>query len=237
MPEVPDVNKGGRRRWRCRFRRSRAGQALASTTVHALVSRETYTGGNSSSLRLGQRNCHPLGSIGRVAAGGILYGTAYQRGYLRFAARKSGLHCWEFLWRENDVWGKRERRTLFGTLEEYPTQEEALHAVNGLRMQINADRNRRPVQPISIKDLIDHYLQTELSPSADWHSHATRIVYRYFMKKWIQPHWGKTALVQYEPSPFRLAERLQRAEVPVGQPNEIKDPQSIQLAVQSRNPL
>ena len=119
----------------------------------------------------------------------------YQRGYLRFAARKSGLHCWEFLWRENDVWGKRVRRTaVVGTLEEYPTQEEALHAVNGLRMQINADRNRRPVQPISIKDLIDHYLQTELSPSADWHSHATRIVYRYFMKKWIQPHWGNIAL-------------------------------------------
>jgi len=119
----------------------------------------------------------------------------YQHGYLRCATRKSGLHCWEFLWREHDVSGKRVRRTaVIGTTEQYPTKQEALDAVNGLRMQINADRNRRPVQSISIEDVIDHYLQTELSPDADWHSHATRIVYRYFMKKWIQPHWGHIPL-------------------------------------------
>jgi hypothetical protein len=77
--------------------------------------------------------------------------------------------------------GKRVRRTaVIGNIEQYPTKEEALHAVNGLRMQINADRNRRPVQPLLIADLIDHYIQTELSPSADWHSHATRTAYRYF---------------------------------------------------------
>jgi len=81
-----------------------------------------------------------------------------------------------------------------GTLKQYPTKEEALDAVNGLRMQINADHNRWPVRPVSIEDLIDHYLQTELSPDADWHSHATRIVYRYFMKRWIQPHWGNLPL-------------------------------------------
>jgi len=122
-------------------------------------------------------------------------GQYYQHGYLRCAARKSGLHCWEFLWRENDVFGRPVRRTaVVGTLKEYPTKEEALHAVNGLRMQINADRNRRPVRPVSIEDLIEHYLHTELSSDADWHSHATRIVYRYFMTKWIQPHWGHMPL-------------------------------------------
>jgi hypothetical protein len=57
--------------------------------------------------------------------------------------------------------GKRVRRTaVIGTIEQYPTKEEALHAVNGLRMQINADRNRRPAQPLLIADLIDHYIQT-----------------------------------------------------------------------------
>ena len=56
----------------------------------------------------------------------------YQHGYLRCAARKSGLHCWEFLWRENDVFGRRVRRTaVVGTLKQYPTKEESLHAVNG----------------------------------------------------------------------------------------------------------
>jgi hypothetical protein len=98
--------------------------------------------------------------------------------------RKSGPHCWEFLWRENDTTGKRIRRTaIIGTVEQYPTEELALLAANGLRMQINVDRNRYPVRPISIGDLIDHYVQTELSVEAGWHSHATRTVYRYFLKK------------------------------------------------------
>jgi len=55
--------------------------------------------------------------------------------------------------------GKRVRRTaVIGTIEQYPTKEEALDAVNGLRMQVNADRNRRPVHPLLIADLIDHYV-------------------------------------------------------------------------------
>jgi integrase len=119
----------------------------------------------------------------------------YQHGYLRRAKRKSGAHRWEFLWRENDKTGKRIRRTaIIGTVEQYPTEELARLAANGLRMQINADHNRYPVHPISIGDLIDHYVQTELSVEAGWHSHATRTVYRYFLKKWIDPHWGEVAL-------------------------------------------
>ncbi|HEX8801757.1 MAG TPA: site-specific integrase, partial [Terriglobales bacterium] len=119
----------------------------------------------------------------------------YQRGYVRCAKRRPGPYCWEFLRREDDTAGKRVHRSaVIGTIEQYPTKEEALDAVNGLRMQINADHNRQPVHPLLIADLIDHYVQTELSPNADWHSHATRLTYRYFMKKWIQPHWGKMGL-------------------------------------------
>ena len=122
-------------------------------------------------------------------------GRNYQRGYLRCAKRKSGSNCWEFLWRENDAAGKRIRRTaVIGSVERYKTKEEALDAVNGLRMLVNADRNRQPVQPLLIADLIDHYIQTELSPNADWHSHATRIVYKYYLNKWIRSHWGKMGL-------------------------------------------
>jgi integrase len=61
-------------------------------------------------------------------------------------------------------------------------------------MQVNADRNRQPVHPLLIADLIDHYVQTELSPDADWHSHATRIVYKYYLNKWIRSHWGEMGL-------------------------------------------
>ena len=64
----------------------------------------------------------------------------HQRGHLRCTKRKNGPSAWEFLWRESDVSGKRLRRTaVIGTIEQYPTEELALAAVNGLRVSINAD--------------------------------------------------------------------------------------------------
>jgi integrase len=97
------------------------------------------------------------------------------------------------LWRERNAKGDRLRRTaIIGTIEEYPNERLAWEAANGLRLQINLDhnRNRNAVQPISIGDLIDHYVLTELSAEASWHSQATRTVYGYFLRKWIRPHWG-----------------------------------------------
>ncbi|MEO6815802.1 MAG: site-specific integrase [Edaphobacter sp.] len=117
----------------------------------------------------------------------------YQNGYLRCAKRKSGLHCWEFLWRENNDDGKRIRRTaIVGTVEQFPTEQLAQAAANGLKVFINSDRIQ--IQPISISDLIDHYVQTELSGDASWHSHATRTIYGYFLQKWVRPHWGESSL-------------------------------------------
>jgi hypothetical protein len=102
----------------------------------------------------------------------------HQGGYLRCVKRKNGTTCWEFLWRENGPSGKRVRRTaVIGTLEQYPTEEPAQAAVNGLRTWINQDRNRQREQSILVADLVDHYVRTELSEGAEWHSHATKIVY------------------------------------------------------------
>ena len=84
------------------------------------------------------------------------------------------------------------RTTVIGTVEQYPTRDLAQAAVNGLRMQVNEDRLRHPGRHIIIvADLIDHYVQTELAEQAGWHSHATRIVYRQYLTRWIRPHWGK----------------------------------------------
>jgi len=59
----------------------------------------------------------------------------YQNGYLRCAKRKSGLHCWESLWRENNDDGKRVRRTVIdGTVEQFPTGGQA--ATNVLKVFI-----------------------------------------------------------------------------------------------------
>src|ERR1035438_7997535 len=112
-----------------------------------------------------------------------------QHGCLRCTRRKTGPSCWEFLWRENDADGNRTRRTaVIGTVEQFPTRDLAQAAVNGLRMSINQDRNRQREQSIAVADLVDHHIHTELSDEADWHSHATRIVYSEFLKRWIRPH-------------------------------------------------
>jgi integrase len=118
-----------------------------------------------------------------------------QRGCLRCTRRKTGPSCWEFLWRENDSDGNRPRRTaVIGTLEQFPTRELAQAAVNGLRMSINQDRNRQREQSIVVADLVDHYIHAELSDEADWHSHATQLVYREFLKRWIRLHWGHVGI-------------------------------------------
>ena len=33
-------------------------------------------------------------------------------------------------------------------------------------------------------------MSTELASDTDWRSHATRMVYREFLTRWIKPHWG-----------------------------------------------
>ena len=119
----------------------------------------------------------------------------YQRGCLRRTKRKAGPDRWEYLWRENDGTGKRVRRTaIIGTVEQYPTRDSAQSAANGLRMQVNEDHLRQPGHNILVTDLVDHYVRTELSEGVGWHSHATRIIYRQFLTRWIRPHWGNVSM-------------------------------------------
>jgi integrase len=117
----------------------------------------------------------------------------YQRGHLRCVKRRNGPPRWEFLWRENDSSGRVIRRNaVIGTTERYPTEDLAYAGVSGLRICINEDRNRQREHSILIRELIDHYIFTELSAELDWRSHATRAVYREFLTRWIKPHWGLT---------------------------------------------
>jgi integrase len=119
----------------------------------------------------------------------------YQNGYIRCTKRKASPARWEFLWRETTSTGARIRRTaIVGTIEQYPTEASANEAANGIRVQINTDLHRRHLRPLTVSDVIDHYIRTDLSIEAGWHSHATRIIYQYFIKKWIRPQWGENSL-------------------------------------------
>ena len=117
----------------------------------------------------------------------------YQRGYLRLGHRKNGPDCWEFLWWDSEVPGKRVRRkAVIGSIQQYQNVEEAWQASNGLRVSINEARNRQCEQAITVADLVDHYKATELALDLvnEGKSHATKIVYREFLARWVRPRWG-----------------------------------------------
>lgn len=100
----------------------------------------------------------------------------HQSGYLRCVKRKNGPSVWEFLWREDGPTGKRLRRTaVVGTVQQYPTEDLAVAAVNRLRVTINEVCNRQPQRSVLFGDLIDHYLQKELSDRAEWYSEPLRL--------------------------------------------------------------
>jgi len=116
----------------------------------------------------------------------------YQHGYLRCVKRKSGPSQWEFLWREN-MGGHRIRRTaVIGSIDEYPTEELAQAALNGLRMRLNENRNRQGQQVILVADLTDHYIEIELSDETEWHAKSTCTIYADYLNSWVKPYWGKT---------------------------------------------
>jgi len=98
---------------------------------------------------------------------------------------------WEFLWREVGPNGQLVRRTVvIGSVEQYPTQQEASDAINGLRVSVNEACNRQPHKSVLIGDLVDHYIEKELGERSEWYSAATKIIYRDFLRVWIRPHWA-----------------------------------------------
>ena len=117
----------------------------------------------------------------------------YQQGYLRLGHRKTGPACWEFLWWDTEGTGRLVRRTsAIGTVQKYPNIEDAWLASNGLRVSINEARNRQREQVTTVADLVDHYSLTELDGDLGdgGKAHATRIVYRDFLARWVRPAWG-----------------------------------------------
>jgi len=91
----------------------------------------------------------------------------YQGGYLRLGQRKKGPDRWEFLWWDFEANGTRVRRkAIIGTVKQYPNLENAWQASNGLRVSINETRNRQREQTITVADLVDHYMATELASAA-----------------------------------------------------------------------
>src|SRR5258708_3733368 len=114
----------------------------------------------------------------------------YQGGYLRLGQRKKGPDRWEFLWWDFEANGTRVRRkAIIGTVKQYPNLENAWQASNGLRVSINETRNRQREQTMTVADLVDHYMATELASAQvdGGKSHATKTIYRDFLTRRSRP--------------------------------------------------
>ena len=60
--------------------------------------------------------------------------------------------------REGETFARRT--AVIGTVEQYPTEDLARVAVNGLRISINEACNRQRSRSMLFGDLVDHYKQT-----------------------------------------------------------------------------
>jgi len=152
----------------------------------------------------------------------MLRRTRYQQGSLQRVRRKRGPDCWVFRWYQLESEDRRRyRKAVVGTVEQYPTESSAQTAIAALRLTINQEAPRSKWQPILIRDLINHYKETELRldvPEGDPDEHekaySTKKAYRIFLDRWIKPHWGSFSI--REVRTIAVEDWLRRLTLPTG---------------------
>lgn len=123
----------------------------------------------------------------------------YQSGSIELESRKTGQAVWIYRWRETSTNGKRAKRKLIiGTKAEFPTKVAAMRAVDGLRLDINAEAGSSSGAPLTVNQLIEHYREVELSES-NKKTARTKEVYKHQLLKVIAPKWGSLLLTKVNP--------------------------------------
>jgi hypothetical protein len=59
--------------------------------------------------------------------------------------------------------------------------------VAGLLSEINTDGRSTNSGAMTVAQLCDHFEQRELARENTWRSHATKIVYKAYLTRWIRP--------------------------------------------------
>jgi len=91
--------------------------------------------------------------------------------------------------------GRRVRRKRqVGTLDQYKRETAAERAVRSWRLAINSNE-ANAFSGIKMQDLIDHFRMKELDTSVQQgRAWSTRNRYETYLKRWIEPRWGKQEL-------------------------------------------
>jgi len=104
-----------------------------------------------------------------------------------------------YRWREAGPNGTRiKRKMIVGTKDDYKTKAAAMRAVDGMRLEINAEA---PIAPrgLTLAEVVAHYRETELAPDSQRKSPSTRKVYGEFIDAYILPEWGSRPLRDLRP--------------------------------------
>ena len=118
-----------------------------------------------------------------------------QNGSLYLDVNGSKIPVWMFSWFHIMPTGRRVRRKRqVGTLDQYKTEAAAERAVRSWRLAINSNE-ANAFSGITMQDLIDHFRMKELDGSVQQgRAWSTRNRYETYLKKWIEPRWGKQEL-------------------------------------------
>jgi len=118
-----------------------------------------------------------------------------QNGSLYLDANGSKVPVWMFSWFHIMPSGRRVRRKRqVGTLDQYKRETAAERAVRSWRLAINSNE-ANAFSGIKMQDLIDHFRMKELDTSVQQgRAWSTRNRYETYLKRWIEPRWGKQEL-------------------------------------------
>jgi len=90
----------------------------------------------------------------------VLRRERYQNGSLKTEKRCSGPDVWVYCWRESVGRRTVQRKCIIGIVQQYKTETAARKAVDGLRLEINAEAVS--LYPMTIRELAEHYREKEL---------------------------------------------------------------------------
>ncbi len=117
----------------------------------------------------------------------------YQEGSLERVPRAKGPDVWVYRWREQRPDGRRvQKKRVIGTLDRHPTLAAARRAVEGLRIEINAEEEK--IGKITIREAWEHFQAHELRDPEVNRSPTTVDLYLINFRAHIIPKWGATFL-------------------------------------------
>lgn len=94
--------------------------------------------------------------------------------------RRAGPAVWVFRWREDTLNGRANRKTVLGSIEQFPTKLAALKAAEALRINASAGN---PAVPVTVRQLVKHYVNNELPSKA----HSTQRTVKTSLNVWVIP--------------------------------------------------